>query len=208
MSLSQLFSIFKGGAGSGNKGHAGRPGKRGGSAPGKLWSGEPLPKENNLTKLQVGEIGEKLAIKILSQEKGIPFETLNNGLNNSPIDIGGDHLAVEVKTGLASNGKTAQHWRATIGEPGKAEKELISQMSKKEKRAHNEYKKEQILARKHTMLDEMSKIAGAEVKGMTLGIILHPDGSKGDVYSFEGFHLRIPWNKAEELGTYMGTHNV
>jgi hypothetical protein len=52
----------------------------------------------------------------------VKFDTVNVGVNNAPIDVAGDHMAVEVKTGLASNGVKSQHWRATIGQPGKAEK--------------------------------------------------------------------------------------
>jgi len=183
-------------------------GRRGSSA-GKVWNGSSVEwSGKKLTKLQVGEIGEQMAMKALSEKFGTDFHTLNEGINNAPIDIGGDHRAVEVKTGLASNGKSAQHWRATIGQPGKAERDLIRQMTKEEKRAHNQYKQQQIMKRKQDMLDELSKAAGAEVKGMTVGIILHPDGKRGDMYSFEGFHSRIPWNKAEELGNYMGSYDV
>lgn len=182
---------------------------RGGGATPKVWDGNPVSwKGKKLTKLQVGEIGENLAMRVLSEEMGVEFRTLNEGVNNAPIDVGGDHTAVEVKTGLASNGKSAQQWRATIGQPGKAETAALKQMTKEEKRAHNQYKQQKILERKQNMLDEMSQIAGAPVKGVTVGIILHPDGTKGDVYKFDGFHLRIPWKKAGELGEFMGTFNV
>lgn len=175
----------------------------------KIWNGEPMEWEGEkLTKLQVGEAGEQLAMKVLSELEGTEFTTLNVGVNNAPVDVGGDHQAVEVKAGLATNGKTAQHWRATIGQPGKAEQALLKQMSPKEKRDHNNYKKQQILKRKNDILKEMSEIAGAEVKPVTIGIILHPDGTKGDVYKFDGFHLRIPWNKANEMGEYLGTHEL
>lgn len=209
MSLQKFFTILKGGSGSGNFGHSGRKGKLGGSTPKRVFTGQPTQWEGErLTKLQVGQIGEDLAMKVLSQEKGVPFETVNIGLNNAPIDVAGDHLAVEVKTGLSTNSRTAQHWRATIGEPGKQEKALIAQMSKEEKKAHNQYKQQKILERKQAMLDKMSEIKGEPVKGMTIGIILHPDGSKGDVYRFDGFHSRIPWKKADQMGEFMGTYNV
>lgn len=188
------------------KSHAGA---RGSSSSQRVWGGEPVePGTRQLTKLQVGELGEQLAMKVLSDKNGVPFTTLNKGINNAPIDVAGDHQAVEVKTGLASNGKTAQHWRATIGQPGKAETELIKQMSKQEKREHHDWKREQIIARKQNMLKEMSAVAGGEVKPVTVGIILHPDGSKGDVYRFDGFHQRIPWNKAAEMGEYLGTYDT
>ena len=179
----------KGGVGSGHRGHRGRPGKRGGSLPSggggtsRVWQGEQQAKpEKKLSKLQTGAIGEELAMGALEEKLGAKFSTLNNGVNNAPIDVGGNHHAIEVKTGLASNGRTAQHWRATIGQPGKKETELIKKMSKEEKRAHHTWKKQKILERKNTALREMEKMAGTEIKPATIGVILSPDGKRGDVY--------------------------
>lgn len=175
----------------------------------KVWTGQPVGWEGKqLSKLEVGAIGEKLAMKLLSEQLGTAFSTLNEGVNNAPIDVAGDHIAVEVKTGLASNNKSSQHWRATIGQPGKAEAALIAQMTPEQKRIHNARKEQAILERKYKLLEELTVMAGSEVAGITVGIILHPSGKKADVYKFDGFHLRIPWGKAEELGTYLGSHDV
>lgn len=216
--------FVKGGEGSGHHGHKGVPGKRGGSAPGdqapeaptvdqqranKVWTGEQQPKaEKRLTKLQTGSLGEEMAIHFLEKKLGVDFRTLNDGLNNSPIDVAGNHHAVEVKTGLASNGKTAQHWRATIGQPGKKETELISQMTPKEKREHNTWKREQILKRKYSALAEMEKTIGGTIKPATIGIILAPDGSRGDVYYIPGFHQRLTWKSYATDQYYVGTYDV
>lgn len=206
MSLVSLFTILKGGPRSGNFGHSGRPGKHGGSSPGRVWSGGVVEYDGpRLSKLEVGEIGEKLAARILSEKFGTEFTTLNVGVNNSPIDLAGDHLAIECKTGLSSNRADAQQFRATIGEPGKAEKALIAQMTPEEKLAHNAYKRQRILERKHALLEELSKESGEEIKGSTVAIILSPDGKKGDAYLIPGFHLRIGWSKLRDeefLGTY------
>lgn len=196
MSYLSLIIALKGGSGSGNFGHSGRPGKIGGSGSGggRVWQGaQHEAGDVKLSKLQVGAIGEELAMKALSEKFGVPFETLNVGVNNAPIDVAGDHLAIEVKSGLATNSSTAQHWRATIGQPGKEESELLKQMTSEEKRAHNSYKYEQILKRKNDMLNQLSEIAGSEVKPMTVGVILSADGKRGDVYAVPGFHLRLPW---------------
>ena len=175
----------------------------------KVWTGPPIEWSGKpLTKLEVGAIGEKLVMKLLSEQLGVPFTTLNEGINNAPIDVSGNHTAVEVKTGLASNNKASQHWRATIGQPGKAEAALIAQMTPEQKRIHNASKEQAIILRKYKLLEELSAMAGTEIRGLTAGVILHPDGTKADVYLFEGFHLRIPWSKAEELGTYLGSHDV
>lgn len=206
MPLSSLFSKLKGGPKSGNFGHQGRQGKRGGSGPGRVWSGGVTEYDGpKLSKLEVGAIGEALAMKVLSEKFGTEFTTLNVGINNSPIDLAGDHRAVEVKTGLSSNRADAQQFRATIGEPGKAEKALIAQMTPDEKLAHNAYKRQRILERKHALLEELSRESGEEIKGSTVAIILSPDGKKGDAYLISGFHSRIGWSKLRDeefLGTY------
>ena len=208
--------IFKGGRGSGNFGHSGRPGKVGGSGPGgkikwlppgqRVWQGKQIKGQKTITKLQTGTIGETLAAQALEDKFGVPFSSLNEGINNAPIDIAGDSRAVEVKTGVATNGITAQHWRATIGQPGKQEAALIAQMTKPEKRAHNIYKSQQILARKNEMLSAMSEIAGVEMKPATIGIILSPDGKRGDVFFIPGFHLRITWRDGAIEENYLGTY--
>lgn len=206
MTLTNLFSILKGGPRSGFHGHAGRLGKRGGSSSGRVWSGGTVEYDGpKLSKLQVGALGEKLAMRVLSEKFETEFTTLNIGVNNSPLDAGGDHMALEIKTGLASNSSTAQQWRSTLGEPGKAEKVLIAQMTSDEKKEYNAYKQQKVLDRKQQMLNELSKEAGAEIKGFMVGIILSPDGLKGDAYLIPGFHSRINWSQLKDeqfLGTY------
>ncbi|HNT76870.1 MAG TPA: hypothetical protein PKH77_17810 [Anaerolineae bacterium] len=210
---------IKGGEGSGFHGHAGRPGQRGGSAAAgtatapkriteKVWAGEPEDATPTLNKLQTGAIGEKLVIDLLTESVGVPFGTVNLGVNNAPFDVAGNGFAVEVKTGMATNGKSAMHWRATIGQPGKAEQELLQQMSAEEKRAHNQWKEKKILERKHALLDRMAEEAGKEIKPLTIGIILSADGKRADVYRFDGFHLRLPWNKYATDEYYMGSYET
>lgn len=199
----------KGGPGSGNFGHAGRPGEVGGSAPGeRVWQGERHePTGKRLTRLEVGERGESIASMALSDRYGAEFVSLNQGINNAPIDLGGDHKAVEVKTGLATNSATAMHWRATIGQPGKAEAELLKSMSSKEKRDHNVYKRQQILKRKYDMLTAMSEMAGDDIEPLTVGIILSEDGTRGDVYEIPGFHQRLTWKDYATDKYYVGTYD-
>lgn len=205
---------IKGGPGSGHHGHQGRLGQRGGSAPGsggRVWTGEAVPrgdKSKRISKLRTGEIGEQFARQALAEKFGVPFVELNQGINNAPIDIAGDHHAVEVKAGLATNGKTAQHWRATIGQPGKEEAELIKQMTSAEKRAHNVAKEQAILARKNAMLSQMSEDAGVTIKPATVGVILSEDGSRGDVYFVPGFHLRLTWQEYATEDYYLGTYDM
>ena len=205
--------IVKGGEGSGNFDHAGRPGEVGGSAPttatlDRVWTGEQHEGEATVNKLETGAIGEGIVMDVLSQLHDVPFGTVNVNVNNAPFDVSGDSLAVEVKTGLATNSKSAQHWRATIGQPGKAETELLKQMSAEEKRAHNERKMQAILDRKHGLLHKMSQEAGREIHPMTMGLILSGDGTRADVFAFDGFHLRLPWNKYATPEHFLGTYDV
>ena len=205
--------VTKGGEGSGNFDHAGRPGEVGGSAPSgatldRVWTGEQHEGEATVNKLETGAIGEGIVMDVLSQLHDVPFGTVNVNVNNAPFDVSGDSLAVEVKTGLATNGKSAQRWRATIGQPGKAETELLKQMSAEEKRAHNERKMQAILDRKHALLHKMSEEAGREIHPMTMGLILSGDGKRADVFAFDGFHLRLPWNKYATPEHFLGTYDV
>lgn len=215
--LKMLTRALKGGAGSGNFGHQGIPGHVGGSASGggRVWGGAqhlaaagPSESGAGQARLQTGQIGEKLAMRVLSEKLGVPFETLNVGINNAPIDVGGDHTAVEVKTGLATNGPTAQHWRAMISKPGKKEQALMDQMTKDEKKAYLKYKDQQTLQRKNDMLKQLTEIAGSEVKPLTVGVILSADGKRGDVYMIPGFHLRLPWKAYATDEFYQGSYDV
>jgi len=224
-----VAAALKGGLGSGNHGHVGRPGERGGSLPigvtiagtsvditlkvpkpidVKVWNGEPEQAESTLSKLQTGAIGEQLVMSLLTDQHGVPFGTVNQGVNNAPFDVAGNGYAVEVKTGMATNGKSAMHWRATIGQPGKAEQEALKQMSAEQKREHNKWKESEILKRKHALLERMSTEAGKEIQPLTIGIILSADGKRADVYRFDGFHLRLPWNKYATDDYYVGSYET
>ena len=214
--------IKKGGTGSGNFGHAGRPGKVGGSGASmglgvsggyvpqeqRVWQGAKYDEKRQLTNIQTGNIGEHMAAKALEDKLGAEFTTMNAGLNNAPIDIAGDHMAVEVKAGPASNGRSAQQWRATISTAGIQERQMINKMSKDEKRAYNAYKQQQVFERKNAMLASMSQIAGSEIQPATVGIILTPDGKRGDVFFINGFHARVGWNKGATEANYIGTYTI
>lgn len=215
MTLQLLFRRLKGGSGSGNFGHSGIPGQRGGSAPRKsflsserFWAGQVDEAESKLDKLQTGELGEQLAIKAIEDKLGIKLTTLNVGMNNSPIDLGSPEMAVEVKAGLSSNGKGNQRWRANLGEFGKTEKDLVSQMNPETKREYFSRKSQAILERKNKLLNELSEMSGQEVKGFTAGVILSPDGSRGDVFLIPGFHLSLNWGKHATDENHIGSYEV
>lgn len=175
-----------------------------------VWTGKQHAASAALTKLQTGALGEAVAAHALREYLGIEFTSLNTGVNNAPVDMSGDHLAVEVKTGLASNGPSAQHWRATIGQPGAEEAALIKRMTAEQKREYNERKAQAIMERKYALLDAMSQRAGEPISPVTVGVILSGDGKRADVWAIPDFHLRIGWAKlAQDYADYfVGTWEV
>lgn len=208
--------ILKGGANSGNHGHSGRPGQIGGSAPRKsylpaserVWQGKQAEGKIAFNQNETGRRGEVLAAKALQEKFGAEFSLMNVGRNNAPIDVAGDSHAVEVKTGPATNGKSAQQWRITTSyTSGPKEEALIKAMTPAQKAEYNTYKQQQSMARKLSALATMSEMAGTQIKPATVGVILSADGMKGDVYYVPGFHLRLGWNAYATEEYYLGTYD-
>jgi hypothetical protein len=210
---------FKGGPGSGHFGHEGREGKRGGSLPGsgshylpkeqRVWQGRQQQGKVLFNQNETGRRGEVIAAKAMEEMFGVEFSLMNVGLNNAPIDVAGDHHAVEVKTGPATNGRSAQQWRITTSyTSGPTEKALIAKMTPAEKAEYNTYKQQQSMARKLATVDEMSRMAGTEIKPVTIGVIMSSDGKRGDAFMIPGFHLRLGWNNYATEKYYIGTYDV
>lgn len=175
----------------------------------RVWTGEQQPKKGaSLTKVGAGKIGEKIAAKAATKHFGGKFEFLNVNVNNSPIDMWNRKVAIEVKTGIASNNSSNQAWRATIGEPWKAEQESLDKMSPGKKKNYNAGKRKKILERKHNLLAKLSRKNGSSVKGYTMGVILSPGGRRGDVYLFKGFHPSLLWSKYATDKFYLGTYSA
>lgn len=202
-----------GGRGSGNYGHSGRPGEVGGSGTGnalkpiatKAFSGEPIALKSDLSKLETGAVGEAVVIQWLKDQGFKDARTLNIGRNNFPVDLVEDHEVFEVKTGLVSNGAASQQWRATIGQPGKAEAKWLAHASDTAKEKWNDQKSAAILDRKQAALRTVSRMVGHSVQGKTVGVILDPDRRVADVHVFNGFHLRIGWKSDEAKAGYVGS---
>lgn len=213
------ITVTKGGTGSGNFGHSGRPGKVGGSGSGRssawlppeqrVWQGKQQEGKVPFNQNETGRRGEILAAKALEDKYGVEFSLMNQGLNNAPVDVAGDHHAIEVKTGPATNGASAQQWRITTSyTSGPTERAMIAKMSPSERNEYNRYKQQQSVERKYATVAEMSNIAGVDIKPATVGVILSPDGTRGDVYMVPGFHLRLGWNKYAVEENYLGTYEV
>lgn len=171
----------------------------------KVFNGEPRNIETNISKQTSGAIGEHIAVAYLKSIGIGDAEPLNMRTSNFPVDLIGDHMLCEVKTGLVSNQKGAQHWRATIGQPGKAETEWLKTASKEDKAAWNKRKNQEIMDRKNAVLKDMTEKYGTPMKARTLTTILNPDTHTVDVFLFEGFHSSIKWNSEEAKRSYVGT---
>jgi len=172
----------------------------------RAFSGESVELKEHPSKQEVGALGEKIIIAHLKAQGLSDARPLNEAKANYAVDLVQDHGAIEVKTGLASNGKSAQQWRATIGQPGKAETEWLKKASPEDKAAWNEKKAKDIMDRKNAAVADLSKKLGRPVKSWTMTSIINPDTRTADIYKFEGFHARIAWNSPEAKKAYVGSY--
>jgi hypothetical protein len=171
----------------------------------RAFNGEQIQTEKKLTKKETGEIGEKVVIEYMKSQGLADARPLNLEQQNFPVDLVGDHQLVEVKSGLVSNGKDAQKWRATIGQPGPNERSWLKVISADEKLAWNKQKARAIIERKHKILEEFSAAHGVPARGKTITTIINPDTRIVDVYEFDGFHSLIRWNSQQAKDGYKGS---
>jgi hypothetical protein len=171
-----------------------------------VFGGQPVALKTKLSKQAAGALGERIGIAYLKSQGINDAHGLNTKTPNFPVDLIGDHQLVEVKTGLVSNGASAQQWRATIGQPGEAEQAWLKTASSSDKASWNRQKQAAILQRKSAVLSSYRKQLGQDVKGRTLTTILNPDKKTVDVFVFNGFHSRIAWNSDAAKAAYKGTY--
>jgi hypothetical protein len=170
-----------------------------------VWKGKAVEVQTGISKQNVGKLGERIVLQYMKQQGYSDARPLNTSQSNFPVDMVQDHAAIEVKAGLVSNGESAQHWRATIGQPGPTEAVWLANADKEEKQAWNEAKAAQILDRKNQVVKDLSKKLGHKVQGTTMTCIINPDTRTTDLFKFKGFHLRIGWNAPETQRAYVGT---
>lgn len=162
--------------------------------------------DDKLSKIETGEMGERIAVSYLRDKRGFSdADTLNVRRNNFSVDLVGDHEVHEVKAGLASNGRSAQQWRATLGQPGAKERAWLKTASAADKRQWNERKAQAVLQRKQKALSEFRSKTGKKVKGKTLAVIIDSKKKVADIYEFAGFHLRIGWTSDQAKKGYVGS---
>lgn len=159
----------------------------------------------SLSKQETGKLGESIILAHLQSQGMKDARPLNAKVNNFPVDAIEDHGVIEIKTGLSSNGASAQQWRATIGQPGKEETAWLKTAGAEEKRAWNDRKAAEIIARKEAAVKTISSDLGRPVHGSTMTAIINPSTKTADLYRFEGFHSRISWNSPQAKAGYIGS---
>ena len=174
----------------------------------RVWQGKRVEGSPSMSKLKTGVVGERVAARAMEEITGYEFAVIGQGVNNSPLDLAGDHIAVEVKAGHATNSYTAQHWRATIGQPSPLERSLMDLMDRNAKRDYNHTKQMLILKRKYQQLKEMSEELGSSVAPLTLGVIFNSEGTQADIFMVTGFHSRLSWKMYAIDRYYVGTYQV
>lgn len=172
----------------------------------RAFSGSQIETNETLTKSETGKLGEAIMAAWLLQ-KGAKDVKTRVDRNNYPIDLvehklNGDVTAIECKTGLVSNGSSAQRWRLTIGEPGKAEKADLAKMTPEQKQIYNRIKMQKIQDRKLLAVGEIAQETGQNVKLKTLAVIINPDTKTADIHVFDGIHEAIYWNSDQMKNGY------
>jgi hypothetical protein len=164
----------------------------------KAWSGATEATKTKLTFTQAGAIGERVVLAHLQAQGHRDAHPMNLERPNYPVDLAYDHRAVEVKAGKVSNGRSAQQWRATEGEPGKATRVWLRTATAAQKAEYHRTMAGRIMERKLAAAKKLN------AQGRTMTVILHPDKKLADVYQFEGFHARISWSNAKDhyVATY------
>src|SRR5208282_2235305 len=151
----------------------------------RAWSGEQEPNATRLGKQEAGKLGEQISLAYVQSLPGHEdARALNDAKSNFPVDAIGDHEVFEVKTGQVTNSKNAQQWRATIGQPGKAQA---------------------IMDRKQAAVDAYAKALDHPINGKTITVLIHPDKGIADVHVYDGFHQRIGYNSETAKNAYVGT---
>lgn len=173
---------------------------------GRVWTGRRQDTKIRLSQLESGHTGERIAQQYLKDEyDATNVRKLGEGQTNYPVDIAGDHVVVEVKTGQVSNAKSGLYWAAKIGQPGKKETAKLKTMSPAAKARHNAKKYAKIMRDKEEAHKTVEKETGMKLKKKTIGIIINPDTKTADMFEFDGFHRYIGWNSPQAKAGYKKT---
>lgn len=171
----------------------------------RAWSGAAVALRGRISKQRLGDLAEGVAVGWLRRQGFRDAAPLNINRNNFPLDLIQDHEVIEVKAGLASNGPSAQQWRATIGEPGAREKAWLAGAAPDAVARWNARKQAAILRRKESAARAIERRLGRKLKRSTLTLIVNPDAKTADLYKFDGFHARVGWGSEQARAAYVGS---
>ena len=180
----------------------------------RAWNGEPVATAYRISKADTGRLAEAMIRHHLYVTEGYAQPAASavgfKGSGSKALDVFADHMPVEVKGGLVSNGTTAMQWRITEG--GKQSEGVENYRDrlraaaqkggpKGEKaaatlKAFNKAYIEGRLREKYTMVRQMEKARGLKagsLKPTTFCVIVNPETRHADVYRFKGYHTSIAW---------------
>jgi hypothetical protein len=121
-----------------------------------------------------------------------------------PLDLMGDKMLIELKTGLSSVGKSAQQWRTTFS-TSPAEKKLLKKMSPARRTEFYAKKQQEAYDRKGQAHKDIEMAVGQKLSAHTMGVILNHDKGLADLFMIPGYHQRVGWNQEQTKKGYMGT---
>ena len=171
----------------------------------QVFRGQARPIRATISKQESGQLGEHVVIAWLQSQGFADARPVTQERNNFAFDVIRDHEIIEVKTGLVSNGPSAQQWRLTIGEPGVKEQSWLRNVSDRVKARWHAEKQRRIGERKARALRAVERQLGRRLRARTITVILDPDRRQADVYSFRGWHDRIGWNSDTARKGYVTT---
>ena len=171
----------------------------------QVFRGEARPVRAQVSKQETGQLGENVVIAWLQGQGFSDARPVTQERNNFAFDVIRDHEIIEVKTGLVSNGPSAQQWRLTIGEPGVKEQSWLRGVSDRVKARWHAEKQRRIGARKARALRSVERQLGRRLRARTITVILDPDRRQADIHSFRGWHDRIGWNSDTARKGYVTT---
>ena len=197
----------------GEGGHDTASGLIGGKVPRseRIWQGQAeagISSRTKQSKLETGDIGEQIALEVMEKIKGDKFDRLSLVDQNSPLDLVGDHSAVEVKAGLSTNTPNHRHWRITIGQPGVVEAALLRRMSYGDKKYFNRAKMKYAVQRKNKLARQLARQMKRSIQPYTVGLIYSKSKGKADVFVIPGFHEYLSWNQYATDQYYVGTYEI
>lgn len=124
------------------------------------------------------------------------------------VDVLSTSYAVEVKAGLVSNSRNAQHWRLTFSAERGLERSKMDRMTPGELKAYRARKKGRILTRKENLLVGLRSLTHRDIRPATVTMIVDPARQDVDVFWFDGWHHRIGWKGREADAGFRGSYHV